>query len=373
MAKFLHLSDATKHQIYTVCDPLASAASKLFFAQKIYSTKTPLSITVIYGFLLAILTLFGQNSSHHYSGVLLVLDLLWVCMFLRSCSKTYIAYRCTSSANYSNQSSKLLRSAVSITDERAVDHTPLIASGLNWQQFDAIYDIYTHTKNGEYLSSHRFYSVYQHSLLREVPNVLFDSHKAKGHQFKYEYLAAQRLSLEGDFDRYFDTYAPDYYQVDTLSFISPETMEVLIQTSNYDIELNGDQLYLYGPLITDSTTLQQVQTLGNKLAQEINDNIDTYHDSYLRIHDKGITAFSRKLLLSPFKSSLFAALFGALTLGIVGFAFYRPHAGITTRDLLINQITILIYILFGEFLYRAIKIRRTNSKVFAQFAKQRRQ
>ncbi|MDB5177004.1 MAG: hypothetical protein JWN75_672 [Candidatus Saccharibacteria bacterium] len=55
------------------------------------------------------------------------------------------------------------------------------------------------------------------------------------------YKSWQRISLEGDFDKYFEVYSEKGRQVDTLSFLTPDVMANLIDTTAlYDIETYDD-------------------------------------------------------------------------------------------------------------------------------------
>ena len=57
---------------------------------------------------------------------------------------------------------------------------------------------------------------------------------------------SQRLSLEGDFDRWFQVYAPITYRSDALYFLTPDVMASLIDTaSEYNIEIIDDTLVFF--------------------------------------------------------------------------------------------------------------------------------
>lgn len=58
----------------------------------------------------------------------------------------------------------------------------------------------------------------------------------------------QRLSLEGDVDRHFTLYCPKGYEADALYLFTPDVLAHLVdQTSDFDIEIVDDRLYLYSP------------------------------------------------------------------------------------------------------------------------------
>lgn len=85
----------------------------------------------------------------------------------------------------------------------------------------------------------------------------------------------QRLSLEGDFDRYFSLYCPQGYEQDALYLFTPDIMARFIDNAaQLDIEIVDDWMFLYGK--RDFSTLDQrtwgwlfsvVGALMDKLAQ----------------------------------------------------------------------------------------------------------
>jgi hypothetical protein len=60
---------------------------------------------------------------------------------------------------------------------------------------------------------------------------------------------SQRLSLEGDFDRYFTLYSPADYEADALYVFAPDLMALLIdEVSSFDVEIVDDWLFVYSPI-----------------------------------------------------------------------------------------------------------------------------
>lgn len=60
--------------------------------------------------------------------------------------------------------------------------------------------------------------------------------------------SAQRLSLEGDFDQYFDLYCPEGYEADALYLFTPDVMARAIDDAGgWDIEIVDDLLLLVHP------------------------------------------------------------------------------------------------------------------------------
>ena len=129
-----------------------------------------------------------------------------------------------------------------------VDKTGLIETGDGWRLYDIIFDHYRRTKHGaSYKSRESFYTVFEIGLRRSVPHLVFDDRIAKGRQFGRVYSKAQQLQLAPVFDRQFTSYAPKHYQIDTLSFITPEVIEAMLAMPGRDFEFLGDRLVCYAP------------------------------------------------------------------------------------------------------------------------------
>lgn len=150
-----------------------------------------------------------------------------------------------------------------------------------WAYAELTIPRYTSTKFGDYKSSEIYYSMMAVDLPRALPNMFFDSKKARGRQFKYQFDKNQQHSMEGNFDHYFATYFPSSYSIDGLSIITPEVMEVLIQGADYDIEIVGSKLYLYGALLSPDELLPDMYEKSTNIKQKLLNNILTYRDDRL--------------------------------------------------------------------------------------------
>ncbi|MDQ1206472.1 hypothetical protein [Microbacterium sp. SORGH_AS_0862] len=85
----------------------------------------------------------------------------------------------------------------------------------------------------------------------------------------------QRLSLEGDFDRFFTLYCPDGYETDALYLFSPDTMAVFVdEAARLDVELVDDYLFLYYP--------GQLATLDPALWERLLTTVDALSERLLR-------------------------------------------------------------------------------------------
>lgn len=156
-----------------------------------------------------------------------------------------------------------------------------IVKGPDWTYSDFSYGVYARTRGGSYKRASVYYGVMSAQLPRALPNVFFDSKKARRRQFRFHFRASQKHSLEGDFDRYFVTYFPENYKVDSLSFISPDVMLALREAADYDIEIVGDRLFLYGPLYEPEVQINDMANKLQKIKKELLDNILTYRDERL--------------------------------------------------------------------------------------------
>jgi hypothetical protein len=79
----------------------------------------------------------------------------------------------------------------------------------------------------------------------------------------------QRLKLEGDFDEYFDFYAPKDLYLEALTVLAPNFMQTLKDSSvDFDVEFYGKEMVLISrsPLFTETTIRVVEKALGEQLA-----------------------------------------------------------------------------------------------------------
>ena len=96
------------------------------------------------------------------------------------------------------------------------------------------------THNWGYLAIH---------LDRRLPNMVLDA-KANNSLFGSDLPVSlarnQKLSLEGDFDKYFTLYCPQEYERDALYVFTPDLMALLIDnTAQFDVEIVDDWMFVY--------------------------------------------------------------------------------------------------------------------------------
>lgn len=119
------------------------------------------------------------------------------------------------------------------------------------------------------------------TLPKSFPQVVLDSNKNDRVQnsVRTEYEPSQRLALEGDFAKYFDLYVPIGIQINALSLLAPNMMQILMNHSGlFDVEFRDNELILmtrkslYSPetmnLLQDALTEQL--TYMNRLMQSWN-------------------------------------------------------------------------------------------------------
>lgn len=155
----------------------------------------------------------------------------------------------------------------------------------DWQYTDFSYKLFEKVSDNEYHAASVYYSVITTKLPRALPNVFFDSLKSRRRQFRFHFSHKQRHSLEGNFDKHFVTYFPQHYTIDSLSFISPDVMEALIAAEDYDIEIVGDRIFMYGPLLDVETQLSDMTSKLAIIRKQLMDNILTYRDERIAFHE----------------------------------------------------------------------------------------
>ena len=169
-------------------------------------------------------------------------------------------------------------------DELHGRHDPRVTNVLgtpDWTYADFVYNLHGRIKSAEYVRAKVHYGIMTTMLPRKLPNIFFDSAKARGRQFRFHFAASQRHSLEGDFDEHFVTYFPEGYTIDSMSFISPEVMWALRDARDYDIEIYGNRLFLYGPLFDPETQLQDMSVKLAEIKKQLANDITTYRDERL--------------------------------------------------------------------------------------------
>ncbi|MBT2474918.1 hypothetical protein J7E68_10135, partial [Microbacterium sp. ISL-103] len=103
------------------------------------------------------------------------------------------------------------------------------------------------TSNGKQSQTHRWGYVAV-KLDVPLPTIVLDAlgNNTLGSTIAGAFRGDQRLSLEGDFDRYFSLFCPAGYEVDALYLFTPDVMARFIDhAAQLDVEIVDDWLFLY--------------------------------------------------------------------------------------------------------------------------------
>jgi len=124
------------------------------------------------------------------------------------------------------------------------------------------------------------------SLERSLPHMVLDSRANNGlfglTNLPTTFRKEQRLSLEGDFDKYFTLYCPREYERDALYVFTPDLMALLIDTAApFDVEVVDRWLFVYSKTPFDMAQpavhqrlLHIVDTVGAKTLSQTDRYLD---------------------------------------------------------------------------------------------------
>lgn len=124
-------------------------------------------------------------------------------------------------------------------------------------------------------------------LPRRLPHMILDSKKNNFFGGRMSNLPTgfskdQKMSLEGDFDKYFTLYAPAQYKTDALYIFTPDVMQALIgAVHNYDCEVIDDDFYIFSGSkikLTKKEALSDILAIAEKLKTELHQQSDYYAD-----------------------------------------------------------------------------------------------
>lgn len=132
-------------------------------------------------------------------------------------------------------------------------------------------------------------------LPRPVPHLMIDA--LSNGRLRNTLPGTLRVSLEGDFDRYFAVYAPDGYQRDARELLTPDVMASLIDWGrHWDIEVVEDRMIVVSKKVrarSDRTEITALLRFAELVGAELTHQVVTYSDPRaarprVRVADEGL-------------------------------------------------------------------------------------
>lgn len=159
------------------------------------------------------------------------------------------------------------------------------------------------------------------ALPRRLPHLMID---ARGNGSLRQMLpGTQRLSLEGDFDRYFSVYVPSGYERDALELLTPDVMACLIDHGRrWDVEIVDDRLIVASRRFrraSDRAEYTAMLYFSELLGEELGHQADTYSDPRAARPRSQVAAAGTRLKR---RSTVWAT---AVFVGMVGLMLLFPH------------------------------------------------
>jgi hypothetical protein len=131
---------------------------------------------------------------------------------------------------------------------------------------------------------------------RRLPHMYLEStHRGKPRAYIPAYRTDQRMSLEGDFDRWFRLSRPGGYETDALYVLTPDVMALLIdEAPGFDVEIVDDWMFVVArePFdMTDGRVLDFAQrvtaTLGSRTGSRSQRYVDERSDHAAFVDEAG--------------------------------------------------------------------------------------
>jgi hypothetical protein len=143
------------------------------------------------------------------------------------------------------------------------------------------------TGSGKSRQQHRWgYLAVQ--LDRPMPHMLLDAKSNNGlfggSNLPEVFARSQRLSLEGDFGRYFTLYCPREYERDALYLLTPDLMALLIDEAQaFDVEVVDDWMFVYSSApfqMTDASVVRRLFRILSTVGSKTTDRAGRYTDDH---------------------------------------------------------------------------------------------
>lgn len=193
---------------------------------------------------------------------------------------------------------------------------------------------------GDYLTSETSsFNGLDVTLPYSLTNFYLDSHKDSRRKGPAAlYAKSQMVSLEGDFNKYFQLFVPPDSAIFALSVLSPDVMQTLITSSQrYDVELSGNHLRVItlektnklmgGPLIAAAQAI--IEELDHRAKSWRQGNAPAAKLLYRR--GTSLKLASRYFRRSRLIVGVLSILLAVVAIGF-GFALYYTHQDPTFSD-----------------------------------------
>lgn len=148
--------------------------------------------------------------------------------------------------------------------------------GIHGLMASRLFNLYVHTyfKKHKYGEDSSSFTVFHFKLDKPLPHIVLDSRKNDGiiSSVPRFFDDEQRIELEGDFNEYFDLFAPQNYSTETLDILSPDFMLMLMDfQSDYDVEINKTDVYIIGKGVKyDQQSMQELFRAAEVLIEKFN-------------------------------------------------------------------------------------------------------
>lgn len=162
-------------------------------------------------------------------------------------------------------------------------HTRTLEESLAFDDGIELGNYYYVTGSGKNRTVHRF-GFARVALTRNLPHMVLDatSNNFFGSNLPDRFAGSQRMSLEGDFNKYFNVFAPNGYEKDALYVFTPDVMQVLVdQGKGFDIEIVGSELFIFRSAKLELTVqgeLGKMLSVVGAISDELKDQSKRYVD-----------------------------------------------------------------------------------------------
>lgn len=153
-------------------------------------------------------------------------------------------------------------------------------------------------------------------LPRALPHLMIDA-RSNG-TLRSLLPSTQRLSLEGDFDRYFTAYVPQGYERDALQLLTPDVMVCLIDHGRqWDIEIIDDRLVVASRRFrrrSDRSDVTALLLFSELIGAELGHQVANYTDSRAEQPRTQVASAGRRLRLrsAAWTTAIFALVVAAM-------------------------------------------------------------